>query len=143
MGPEDRTPSDVIWRLVEGQRVPRTDPPAHLTGWSTAASEGLRSGGTTVPNGLKLRGRHGRNGVVLAEVRGGRIVVGDTEFESPSAAATAAARELGSQSSAVNGWLWWQFESPVGSNEWHLLDDLRHSWDVQRRRTRRRRLMPI
>lgn len=134
MDRDDRTPSDVIWRLVEEHRQPRTDLPARATGWRIDPSEGLHSGGATIPNGLRLRGSYGRNGVVYAEVKRGYIELDEKTFESPSSAAIHAAQLLGAGSHAINGWRWWEFESPKGSGVWHSLNSLRHPWDVQRRR---------
>jgi len=133
MAPEDRTPSDVIWRLVQEHHVRRTDRPAGETGWSIRPTEGLSSGGATIPNGLRLRGRYGRADFIHADVKDGRIVVDGIAFESPSKAAVHAARKLGSTAYSLNGWRWWQFETPGDPGNWRPLDALRQPWQIERR----------
>lgn len=139
MMPDDRTLADVIWRLAQEHQVRRTDRPARETGWSIYRTEGLHSGGTTIPDGLRLRGRHGGSDFVYAEVTDGRIVVNGEMFESPSRAALHAARALGSAAHSLNGWRWWEFEYPRGSDSWRALHTLRHPWQIERRRSWSRR----
>jgi hypothetical protein len=136
MEPDDRTPSDVIWRLVQDQQVRRTDPPARETGWRIDPSEGVPSGGAVIPNGIRLRGRHGTRKVIYADVKRGKILVDGEAFESPSKAAIYARRLLGSPAQSINGWMWWDFESPKGSENWRPLDTLRQPWQVKHRRSR-------
>ncbi|SRR6266705_715352 len=139
MMPEDRTLADVIWRLAQEHQVRRTDRPARETGWSVYPSEGLHTGGATIPNGLRLRGRHGRGDFVYAEVKEGKIVVNGRVCESPSRAAVHAARALGSTAYSLNGWRWWEFEYPRGSDNWRPLHSLRQPWQIERRQSWARR----
>lgn len=134
----DRTPSDVIWRLVQEHDVPRAERPTSETGWSIKPTEGLSTGGTVIPNGLRLRGRYGRTGVANAEVREGVIKYNGGTFESPSSAAIAASQDLGAKTTSVNGWRWWEYEMPGRPGDWRRLDTLRHEWQVRQRRVRPR-----
>lgn len=46
-----------------------------------------------------------------------RIWVGDKDYSAPSAAAVGAAMDLGAKGGALNGWYWWEFETPAGSGK--------------------------
>jgi hypothetical protein len=136
MHPEDRTPSDVIWRLVEKHQVIRTEPTSRERGfWQIKPSEGLHSANITIPNGLKLRGQYKRSDFVYAEIRDAKVWVGTESYDSPSAAAGGVARSLGASGAAtsINGWKFWEFESPNGSDRWRPLDSLRAAWETHRR----------
>ncbi len=140
MEPGDRTPSDVIWRLVEGQHVTRTERPSRIAGWVVKPTEGLSSGGATIPNELRLRGRYKSSDYTYADIRDGKLWVGGEAFASPSAAATAVSRACGATGPApkVNGWKFWEFETPRGSDRWRRLDSLRGPGHVRRRHRKRR-----
>ncbi len=137
MQPGDRTPSDVIWRLVQDRHVKRTEPPAGT--WVVDSSEGLDTGGVTIPNGLRLRGRYKNRDYTYGEIREGKLWIGGDAFGSPSAGARTVARICGARGTAtsVNGWKFWEFEFPKGSNRWRRLDSLRQPWDVRRRSSKR------
>ncbi len=137
MEPGDRTPSDVIWRLVQDRHAQRTDPPT--LGWVIEPSEGLSAGGTVIPNGVRLRMRFRGSEYTYAEVRDGKIWIGRKAFDSPSAAAGAVAQSRGAKGTAasLNGWLYWEFETPRGSDRWRPLDSLRAPWQLRRGRSRR------
>jgi hypothetical protein len=136
MEPGDRTPSDVIWKLVQDHHAKRTDPPT--IGWSIEPSEGLSSGGIVIPDGLRLRMRYKTNDYTYADLRDGKLWIGKKTFSSPSAAATFVAQSGGAKGRAanMNGWLRWEFETPKGSGNWRVLDSLRGPWEVTKRRTR-------
>ena len=135
MEPGDKTPSDVIWRLTQDRHARRTDPPTE--GWIIAPSEGLSTGGTVIPNGLRLRMRFRGTDYTHAEVREGKIWVGKKAYDSPSAAANALAEAHGTKGrrrASLNGWRHWEFEIPKGSGRWRKLESLRSPWHIRRRR---------
>jgi hypothetical protein len=140
MHPEDRTPSDVIWRLVEEHHVTRSEPTSSEKGyWQINPSEGLHSANVTIPNGLRLRGQYKRNDFVYGEIRDAKVWIGAESHSSPSAAAGSVARSFGATgaASSINGWKFWEFESPKGSGRWRSLDSLRGAWETNRRDRRR------
>lgn len=137
MEPEDRTASDVIWKLVQDRHVKRTEPSGRA--WVVEPGEGLDAGGVTIPNGLRLRGRYKNREYTYSEIREGKLWIGRDAFGSPSAAARAVARAARAPGTArsINGWKFWEFEFPHGSNRWRRLDSLRQPWEVRRRRSKR------
>jgi hypothetical protein len=136
MQPGDKTPSDVIWRLAEDHHAKRSDPPT--TGWIIGRDEGLSSGGTVIPNGLRLRMKYKRGEYTYADVRDGAVWIGRRAFDSPSAAAVAVALANGAKGAAasLNGWIHWEFEMPRDSGRWRKLDTLRAAGQVAKRRRR-------
>jgi len=136
MQPGDQTPSDVIWRLAEEHHAKRSDPPT--TGWIIGSEEGLSSGGTVIPNGLRLRMKYKGADYEYAEVRDGAIYRRKKRFDSPSAAAGDVASSRGAKGPAasLNGWIHWEFETPRGSGRWRKLDTLRAAGQIARRRER-------
>jgi hypothetical protein len=130
---EDRNPEDVIVRLLREckekmQRSTSTDTP------NTEDGGGLATGGTVLPNGLKMRfSLYGKR--YETELRSGRIQVGTRAYDSPSSAAAAAAAYLGYENRSLNGWYYWEFQDEQGT--WKRLRNLqktRHGRGKRRRR---------
>ena len=93
---------DVTPKAFEATRTTSANPLDQLSYPSTALRDGAR-----------LRTAHGGRRVE-AEVRGGKVVVGDRTFDSPSHAR----RELGADTADRE--LWEVFDD--GANEWRILD---------------------
>jgi hypothetical protein len=121
----DHTTEDVVWRLVEQQGIPRCEPRRQY--WVLNPNEGLDSRGGFLPNGLRLRMRYKRGAFFYAEVREGKIWMDGEAFDSPSAAASVVARQSGANryNPHLDGWKYWDYEFPVGSETWYSVDTLR------------------
>lgn len=125
---EDKTPADVIARLIrerpQSHEAVRPSEPPSATG-------GLAVGGVVLPNGLALRFNYRRK-LLPAQVREDRIWIGDKAFTSPSAAATAAADQLGYPGRSLNGWWYWEYED--SDKRWHRIRGLQRFRKERRRR---------
>jgi hypothetical protein len=124
---EDKSPEDVIWRLIKDRQAREIKP---LAASQVLAVGGLMAKGVLIPNGLKLRFKY-KGHVVPAEVRDGRILVGDVAFGSPSSAAEAAAAALGWSRRSLNGWWYMEYED---KGTWKRLDSLRKTRETRRRK---------
>lgn len=119
------TQADVIWRLVEEHGISRSDPPTSY--WTVRRPEGLSFRGGVLPNGLRLRMKYKWSPFCYAEIRDGQIWIGESSYDSPSSAASAMAGQSGAPRSSphINGWRYWEYESPKESGKWHSLQTLR------------------
>lgn len=91
--------------------------PKSLAQHAPAGSGFLYSRGGRIPNGTKLRARH-LSREYQAEVKGGRVWVGDRPYDSPSNAAVALTK------TSVNGWKFWEYLDEQ-SGKWFPLLKLR------------------
>jgi hypothetical protein len=127
---EETTPEHVVARLVrehlEANSIRREPAPP-------ISSEGLVGSGVVIPNGTRFRGRY-RGRQVEAEVRDGRLWVGEQPYTALSAGAVGAAEMLGGRGGALNGWYWWQTEVPPGSGTWVSANEAFRTGSRARRR---------
>ena len=122
----DRSPEDVIRRLITVSRASESKVPGRV--------EGVLASGTAIPNGLELRFNYKKK-LLPAVTREDRIWIGDTAFDSPSAAAVAAAELLGFPGRSLNGWWYWEYQND--GHHWRRLSGLRDRARVVRRKRRR------
>jgi len=117
---EEPTPADVIRRLLRQH-----------SGASREAAEAnpdiplvTMSRGELLPLGRRIRGKF-RGQMRYAEITEEGISFQGQSFSAPSAAAIAAAQDMGARSQHINGWRWWEIEEPAGSNHWLPLERAR------------------
>lgn len=128
---QDKSPEDVIKRLIEAYPGEKSAATGHVE----TNGMGLMASGAVIPNGLELRFNY-RGKVLSAVTRGDRIWIGDRSFQSPSAAAVAAAEQLGFPGRSLNGWMYWEYNE---DGQWKGLGRLRGHEKVKHRQRRRRR----
>jgi hypothetical protein len=115
-------------RLIESNRILATDDARTILRRLLKIDktpDGWFAQGVFLPNGTKIRMGYGDNPAMTGKIDGGKWVVQNRKFDSPSTAATAlVSRGRGRSKARVNGWLYWQVLKP-GESDWALLDSLR------------------
>ncbi len=113
---EDKEPADVIGRLVPlFEKEPTRD--VEISPQSTSD---LVCKGGTIPHGTRLGRRSYKGCSSEAEVLDGKIRLNGESYPSPSKAANAAARSIGTASLSLNGWEPWEY-SDSSTEQWKRL----------------------
>jgi hypothetical protein len=111
---EDITENDVLRQLLH---LPRKGTVPAPTAAGPNPSDWVTKG-VRLPAGTELRAAY-KGQTHLAVVSDGALVLNDTRFNSPSAAA------MSITGHPVNGWTFWQFRIP-GQGRWKMLRELRN-----------------